>query len=84
MDELRATWARRVRSLRLERGLTQEKLAERIGVSQVRVSSWEAGLSVPRDEARIALARAFGVRVSDVFPYPDDLDEANGGEGEAA
>jgi transcriptional regulator with XRE-family HTH domain len=37
------TMGDRIRTLRMARGLTQEQLGERIGVSKVAVSQWETG-----------------------------------------
>ena len=36
-----------IRSLRMERGWTQEELGERVGVSAQAVSKWETGQSLP-------------------------------------
>jgi transcriptional regulator with XRE-family HTH domain len=37
------TMGDRIRTLRMARGLTQEELGERVGVSKVAVSQWETG-----------------------------------------
>ena len=37
----------KIYTLRRKNGLSQEQLAERIGVSRQAVSKWEGGLSVP-------------------------------------
>ena len=37
----------RIRELRLERGLSQEALAEQLGVSRQAVTKWESGASAP-------------------------------------
>lgn len=39
--------AAQIRGLRLAYGLSQAKLAERLGVSRVTVSNWERGIAVP-------------------------------------
>lgn len=36
-----------IRSIRMEKGLTQEQLAEKLGVSQKSVSRWETGKTMP-------------------------------------
>lgn len=46
---------------RRQLGLSQEELAERIGVTRQAVSKWEQGISVPELESLVALARIFGV-----------------------
>lgn len=44
---MNTTLAETIRSLRKERKLTQEQLAEAVGVTISAVSKWEAGLSNP-------------------------------------
>lgn len=39
-----------IRTSRIEAGLTQAELAERFGVSQTTISSWETGKGIPSDE----------------------------------
>ena len=46
---------------RRERGLSQEQLAEKIGVSRQAVSKWESGASTPELEKLLALSACFGV-----------------------
>jgi Predicted transcription factor, homolog of eukaryotic MBF1 len=50
-----------VKRERLERGWTQEKLANRIGVKQATVAKWEREGSVYRKTTRQKLAKVFGV-----------------------
>ena len=57
----------RVRELRAARGLTQEDLAEKIGVSQAHVSRIEAG-SAPSLELAQTICRALEVQLSDAWP----------------
>ncbi len=45
-----------IRAARAERGLTQEELAARIGVSQGTISFWESGTETPTIEHVILLA----------------------------
>lgn len=52
----------RVRALRMQRGMTQEELAEKTGVTKRTIINYEQGRSSPRDAAVIQLlAREFGV-----------------------
>jgi transcriptional regulator with XRE-family HTH domain len=44
-----------IRRARTQRGLTQEELAARIGVSQGTISFWESGSETPRVEHLVAL-----------------------------
>ncbi|MEA3486745.1 MAG: helix-turn-helix transcriptional regulator [Thermodesulfobacteriota bacterium] len=50
-----------VKRERLERGWTQEKLANRIGVKQATVAKWEREGAVYRKATRQKLAKVFGV-----------------------
>jgi len=51
----------RIQQLRKARGISQEELAEQMGVSRQSVSKWESGQSVPDVDKVIALAALFGV-----------------------
>jgi len=50
-----------VKRERLERGWTQEKLANRIGVKQATVAKWEREGAVYRKTTRQKLAKVFGI-----------------------
>lgn len=60
------TLAEKLLSLRMEKGLSQEDLAEQIGVSRQSVSKWETGQSVPDLDKIIKLADLFGVTVDEL------------------
>lgn len=51
--------AHRIQQLRKSRGISQEELADRIGVSRQAVSKWESGQSVPDLEKIILLSDYF-------------------------
>lgn len=51
----------KISACRKKRGMSQEDLAERIGVSRQAVSRWETGESVPDVEKIKALCRIFEV-----------------------
>lgn len=70
------TFADNLRRLRLEKGYTQERLADRLGVTAQSVSRWECGTTLPDVMLLPALARLFGVTVDDLYrenvtPYPN-------------
>ncbi len=56
----------KIYTLRRAKGLSQEQLAEKIGVSRQAVSKWETGASVPELEKLLALSECFGVSVSEL------------------
>lgn len=61
--------AEQIRSYRLEKGMTQEKLAEAVGVTVGAVSKWESGASVPELSALVELACLFGTSVDALIGY---------------
>ncbi len=60
--------------LRKANGMSQEQLAEKIGVSRQSVSKWESGDSVPEIERLIELSRVFDVS-TDYLLKPSEVDE---------
>lgn len=55
-----AEWGRQLAAARRARGLTQESLAERVGVSRQAVAKWERGASLPGPGNLLALRRCLG------------------------
>ena len=49
--------AQRIQHLRKEKGLSQEELAEALGVSRQAVSKWESTQSTPDVEKIVAMSR---------------------------
>ena len=65
-----------IRALRFANGeMTQADLAERIGVTRQTVIAIEQGRYSPSLEVAFQIARVFGVRIDDVFQYPDSQEE---------
>jgi transcriptional regulator with XRE-family HTH domain len=63
--------ARRIRELRVaygKRGLSQEELAQMVGVSTNTISRWETGTYEPTLNDLELLSRKLGVRMFDLFP----------------
>lgn len=60
-------FSRNLRRLRLARGLTQEQLAQRLGVSVQSVSRWECANTLPDVMLLPELARLYGVTVDDLY-----------------
>ena len=56
-----------IKRLRLERGLTQEQLAIRLGVSAQAVSKWETSDTYPDGAILVPLAKALGVSLDELF-----------------
>ena len=67
MDEKNETLGRRIARLRLEYGMTQERLAMKMGVTAQAVSKWENDLSAPDIMLLPELARTLGVTVDELL-----------------
>jgi putative transcriptional regulator len=60
----------RIRRLRFDHGeMTQQELAERVGVTRQTIIALEAGKYAPSLLLAFRLARAFGVGVEEVFHF---------------
>ena len=55
---------------REHRGISQEALGSRLGVSDVTVSRWETGKRRPDLNAQAAIAEALGIDPVDLFRHP--------------
>jgi transcriptional regulator with XRE-family HTH domain len=62
----------RMYALRLERGLTQEQVAEAVGITQSAYAMIEGGHRYPRKQIAKRLADFFGVTVDELFFAEDN------------
>jgi putative transcriptional regulator len=61
-----------IRALRFAHGeMTQAELADRIGVTRQTIIAIEQGRYSPSLEMAFQIARVFGMRLDDVFQYPE-------------
>ena len=65
--------ANRLVNLRKEMGLSQEQLAEKIGVSRQAVSKWERSEASPDTDNIILLARLYNISLDDLLRTEDDI-----------
>ena len=70
-----------IQFLRKKRNLTQEALAEQVGVSRQTVAKWEAGESAPDLSAAAQLSRAFDVSLDDLIAMPVDVPPPDAAQG---
>ena len=63
---------KRIRELRKRDGVTQETLAEALGVTSQAVSRWEVNGSYPDMEMVPAIANYFGVSIDELFGYDNN------------
>lgn len=76
--------ANRLVNLRKEKGLSQEQLAEKIGVSRQAVSKWERSEASPDTDNLIMLARLYEVSLDELLRTEDEIPLPEASEGEAA
>ena len=65
--KLRNDIGRKVRALRLERGLSQEKLAEYVNISREHISCIERGKNLATIETLYAFAEFFEIDIKEFF-----------------
>ena len=70
------TIGKRIAHLRKEKGLTQEELAQHMGISPQAVSKWENDQTCPDISALPKLARLFGVTVDELLEGKEVLPAA--------
>lgn len=63
----------RIKSLRIEKGVTQEELANHLGLSYQAISKWENNISAPDIQLLPLLSVYFGVTIDDLFEMPHEV-----------
>lgn len=56
-----------LKELRMKKGLSQEKLAEQLGVSRQSVSKWEQGYAVPSSDNVLELSKLYGISADNIL-----------------
>lgn len=59
--------SKKIKALRFRSGLTQEQLADKLGISAQSVSKWENSVAMPDITLLPELAEIFGVSIDDLF-----------------
>jgi len=62
----------KIQALRIKSGLSQEMLAERLGVTRQSVSKWELGQAVPETEKIVDMSRLFHVTTDELLLVNED------------
>lgn len=62
-----------IRYFRKKAGLTQKQLAEKVGVNEVTIRSYEAGRYEPKTETLYKLVRALDCNIHEILDKPFDL-----------
>lgn len=61
-------FSEKLRELRLQKGISQARLAADIHISRSAVAKWENGLGLPSDESLKILAEYFDIRIGVLMP----------------
>ena len=73
-----------VKSLRLERGWSQQEVADRAGLNKMTISQYENGKRKPSFEVIEALAEIFHVDMNYLLGYTDKIEKPAGDEADPA
>lgn len=65
---------KQIKSLRLQKNVKQEELANYLGVSSQAVSKWETEMSVPDIALLPKLATYFGITIDELFQLPNETE----------
>lgn len=61
-----------IRQLRLRRGITQEAMAQHLGITAQAISKWERGVATPDIAMLPDISAFFGVTIDELFALSDD------------
>lgn len=61
-----------LKTLRESMRLTQDAVAERLGITRTTVSMWESGDTMPRADKLPQLAKLYDCTIDDLFQTNDD------------
>ena len=59
----------RIKEIRIKKGLTQQQVADSIGVTYQNISQYERGLRIPKNETIIKIADALGISVYELIGF---------------
>ena len=63
-----------IKTMREERGWTQQQLADKLGVTRSAVTQWETGWSQPKMDSIKKLADVFGTTIASITDAQPDFD----------
>lgn len=66
----------RIRSARIQKGMTQKELAQKLGISPQGIVQWENGARNPKPETLERIASALGVSYWTLAEVPDETENA--------
>jgi transcriptional regulator with XRE-family HTH domain len=66
-------WGRNILQQRTACGLSQQRLADAVGVRQAAVAQWESGTTAPSLTNQVRIGRALHVDPRILFAYPQEV-----------
>lgn len=63
---------KKIKTLRLQKGMTQEELAAKLNISSQAVSKWENNITMPDIQMLPDLSVIFGVTIDELFELTDE------------
>lgn len=75
--DIKKQFGSKLREIRIQKGLTQEKLSEAIGIQPENYSRLENGLSFPKPDNISKLAKSLDIEIAELFQFNqlDNYDE---------
>ena len=61
------TFAEKLKSIRKQAGMSQEQLAEKLGVSRQAVTKWETDAGIPDIENMMAISALFDISIDELL-----------------
>lgn len=71
------TFAENLKSIRKQAGMSQEQLAEKLGVSRQAVSKWETDAGIPDIENIMAISALFDISIDELFSNEGGMKKSN-------
>lgn len=71
------TLGEKIKELRIKNKLSQEELANKLGVTRQAVSKWEQNLALPDINNMILISKIFNVKVDELINYNSNLSNQN-------
>lgn len=63
---------KKIKTLRLQKGMTQEELSEKLNMSSQAISKWENNVTMPDIQILPDLSVILGVTIDELFALTDD------------
>lgn len=71
------TFAEKLKSIRKKAGLSQEQLAEKLGVSRQAVTKWETETGIPDIENMMAISALFDISIDELLSNERGMKKSN-------